>query len=427
MYIKGIENVYTDVDFKYTHFVSLYSKHTPFSTQLLNCKPERFLSLNPGSQDGEVMEFIVPRKGDLLKTIYLQMKVVPPSDSSIRLVNPFPYYMFRYFELYIGGMLIERLYPDMIQTMFTLMHTDEQSDKFTDFCGSLFVSDDTGEGDLRRRYFAPLPFYFFRNTSLSLPLCAFPDNSEVKVVARLRGKERLVTSSDFTGIDLSEFQFEDFTLPVEYCFVGDDEIRYFQSQELVYPINQTQSFVRKIPSGSATVQHQMRFINPVREFYFLIIDENILRTDGTDSIRNNYINRHNSEKTIGPGRGHHLDNLTLEFDGETILRPEVANYMFLNQTQTVLNHFNPLDPSITSKKSAFLYNYSLALDPENIVTPTGSINMSRINRQIIRMNLFNYSSDRQMIIYARSTNILRIKDGVGYLLFENAAYNNEMY
>lgn len=70
-----------------------------------------------------------------------------------------------------------------------------------------------------------------------------------------------------------------------------------------------------------------------------------------------------------------------------------------------------------------IYNYSFALDPENYL-PTGQVNMSRIINKLLTVNL-NYSTDgeREIRVYAKSYNVLRVNNGIAGMLFiDNNVY-----
>jgi hypothetical protein len=74
--------------------------------------------------------------------------------------------------------------------------------------------------------------------------------------------------------------------------------------------------------------------------------------------------------------------------------------------------------SRTPKNSSnrLFYAYSFSLYPENY-TPTGQINMSRIQNKNLKLNLYDSKHDRHIKIYAKSYNILRIKNNLAGLLF----------
>jgi hypothetical protein len=63
------------------------------------------------------------------------------------------------------------------------------------------------------------------------------------------------------------------------------------------------------------------------------------------------------------------------------------------------------------------YSYSFALQPE-VWYPTGQINLSLIKEQLLEMNLTDSPNfARQIRVYAKSYNILRVSGGITETLF----------
>jgi hypothetical protein len=105
---------------------------------------------------------------------------------------------------------------------------------------------------------------------------------------------------------------------------------------------------------------------------------------------------------------HQLTSLQLDFNNETYLDSEVADTLFLYALQPMSRH--------TRVPDIYLYNYSFALDPENY-RPTGQVNMSRIQNKLVTLNLTPSTDEREIRIYAKSYNILRIENGLAGVLF----------
>ena len=72
-----------------------------------------------------------------------------------------------------------------------------------------------------------------------------------------------------------------------------------------------------------------------------------------------------------------------------------------------------------------LYNYNFSLDPENIKQPSGAVNMSRINKQEIEMEIYNtgnpdqYYNKFDLHLYSVNYNVFRIIGGIGQITFSN--------
>ena len=95
-------------------------------------------------------------------------------------------------------------------------------------------------------------------------------------------------------------------------------------------------------------------------------------------------------------------------NGTEVLTLDMATPLFLRVLQGLENHNRCPD--------RFFYTYCFALDPEN-KQPTGSVNMTQIRRQQFDFRLRYSLLSRVLRIYARSYNVLKIKDGKARLLF----------
>ena len=187
------------------------------------------------------------------------------------------------------------------------------------------------------------------------------------------------------------------SLPVEYVFLADEEIKHIQGAKIDYVITQLQLASTIIPAGALQLSsYKLNFINPTKELYFVIQDSNVVST-------NDYYNYLNTSTG-----GQQLVNLELQFNGEDIISSTVADALYLGKVQFMNNH--------TRLPNLQIYNYSFAIDPENYL-PTGQVNMSRIMNQNIWINLTSNPNSRNIRVYAKSYNILRVQNGLAGVLF----------
>ena len=202
------------------------------------------------------------------------------------------------------------------------------------------------------------------------------------------------TTTTMYPTPLSAFQA---SLPVEYVFLADEEVKYIQSAKVDYVITQLQLASTVVPGNINSLNaYRLYFINPTKELFFMIQDKNVLAL-------NDYYNYMNTTTNT-----EQLINLELQFNGEDIISQTVADNLYLGKVQFLNNH--------TRLPNMDIYNYSFAIDPENYL-PTGQVNMSRIMNQNIWMWLTPSAFDRDIRIYAKAYNILRIQNGLAGVLF----------
>jgi hypothetical protein len=203
---------------------------------------------------------------------------------------------------------------------------------------------------------------------------------------------------------------------VEYVFLDNAEINYFMNNRLDYLITQVQlaqnrTDINDVAHGN---QYKLNFINPVKELFFVIQTANLV---SENSSWNDWFNFGNwEESTVQNPRYHQLNKLQLDFNYETIISSEVADATMMFGTQALLHHTRVPN----TESNCLVYTYSFAIDPE-LYLPTGQVNMSRIQNQLLTMHL-NPTSDPQselknIRVYAISYNVLRIEDGLAGLLF----------
>jgi len=127
---------------------------------------------------------------------------------------------------------------------------------------------------------------------------------------------------------------------------------------------------------------------------------------------------------------HHLTGIRLDFNGETILDPEDSgHFMFLYNVRNMTKKFKTSSAigatvagsdTLNNTYDPFFYSYTFA-DNSYDDNAGGQINFSRIREKLLTINLVPATSDRVLNVYVRSNNILKIKDGMGGLMFTSAS------
>ena len=253
-----------------------------------------------------------------------------------------------------------------------------------------------GAATATRLFIIPLPFYFYKTESLAIPLTSI-DKQEVQVNIKFRPLSQLVVNvtspstavpSDTKGTIVKA------SMPVEYVFLSDEEIKYLKSKQFDYVITQLQLSRFKMAAGVTSAQMLLQFVNPVKELFIVIQDS---------TVGSNLFNFTNAGKD-------QLDSLELSFNGETRISRDIASALFLRVVQPMSYH--------TKTPSRYFYNYSFALKPEDAF-PSGQVNMSRILSKLIDIKTTASTNEREVRIYAVNYNILRVNSGVAGVLFND--------
>jgi hypothetical protein len=186
------------------------------------------------------------------------------------------------------------------------------------------------------------------------------------------------------------------SLPVEYVFLSDDEMKFLSSKSFDYVISQLQVSRFTLDPGVTSAQMLLQFVNPVKEL-FVVIQDNTVGSD--------LFNFKNSD--TGSDQ---LSSLELSFNGETRLSKDIANALYLRIVQPMMCH--------TRTPTRYFYTYSFALKPEEAF-PTGQVNMSRIISKLINIKTTDSTKSREVRIYAVNYNILRVNAGIAGVLFND--------
>ena len=419
----GIQDYFLTNNPDITYFQKIYKKHTSFALETLD-NPFTGSDADFGSE----IHCEIPRKGDLIRTIYFKATLPQLNDGTIATSNigytdSIGNAMIQYADLIIGGQLVERItgeYMEIHNQLFTPDSKMRSLEYLVGTTGNLTCGNATTDNDYPRTILVPLPFYYYRHEPLAIPLCALT-RQEVEVIIKLKPLNELYirglppSSGIITPEAPPDTKLGNISLPVEYVFIQPEEQNFFKSVELNYLITQLQKSETTIKHDTGTINDgapfRLNFINPVKEMYFAFQNSNVIEQDTiTGNQTFNFLNEFNVKNS-----NTQLENLQLEFNGQPIIESEIADSNFMFALQPMLNHTR--QPKTEDKR--IFFNYSFALDPES-ADPTGQINMSRIQNQQLTLKLTGNLPDgstRHIKVYAKSYNILRIKNGLAGLLF----------
>ena len=283
-------------------------------------------------------------------------------------------------DLRIGGQVVQSLTGEQIELYNDLYVPYENQPGLKLLTGKLDTSNVFDPG---RSYFTNLPFYFYGNSELSIPVCAL-GRSDLEVAVTLLPFSNLTFVSNITSLN----QSMSMTMVVEYGFLSDSEVKWMTRNRLEYLITQSQGLSFTLSPGFSTGVFNMPFLNPVRELYIVIQNAGQAPYDFTNNG---------------------LVNLGLKLNGQEFLSRQVVDAQYLQYVQTFQKY------NVTPTRS--FYVYSFANDPMN-PRPTGQINMSRIKDISLELTVTPLASTSRLLrVYAMNYNILRIENGIAGLMF----------
>ena len=389
----GIQDIFLTGSPDITYFEQVYKKYSKFSLETIDN-----VFNNQTVNFGDTIRGTVERRGDLIRNIFFRIEL-SNLDPSVGYTNSIGNAIIEYADLIIGGQVIHRINGEYMEIFNQMFISESQQFGIGTTVGTTPTRDGLIGSPLPRTFYMNLPFYFKRDDPLAIPLCAL-ERQEVEVEIKLRPLSELVVQSSGTPPPQNASILK-VTMPVEYVFLSDDEINYYKNKQIEHTITQLQRYSEVVEPNVNMIQMRLPFINPVKELYIVVQNKSNVAPD-----QNDWFNYSNDGQ-------HQLENVKLDFNNETYLDPEVADSLFMNYIQPMNRH--------TKVPSIHIYNYSFALDPENY-KPTGQVNMSRIQNKLLTLNLTPCTDEREIRVYAKSYNILRIENGLAGVLFIDNNY-----
>jgi hypothetical protein len=237
-----------------------------------------------------------------------------------------------------------------------------------------------------RTYFVNLPFYFYQNPGLALPISAL-GRQDVEVHIIFRNLNELTPVTITPSISSQTLTA---TIITEYVYLSDPEINWFKKSQVDYVIQQCQYQTFELPSQFTSSIIKLGFINPIRELFF------ILQLDG---------------KT--PYVYSDLNSLAMNFNASEAFTADVTDSLYLNSIEP-FNHY-------TNYPTRLFYMYAFTKQT-NTPRPYGQVNFSRIRDIFIRLNTNSYVGTKQFRVIGINYNVLRVKDGLAGLMFNSGDY-----
>jgi hypothetical protein len=163
-------------------------------------------------------------------------------------------------DLKVGGQTIQSITGEYIEVWNELNVPYENQPGLQLLTGK--YDTQTSVGPPGRTYYVNLPYYFYGNPELSLPITSL-DRQDVEVWVTFNNFSNL-TSVSVTSPTLAA------TIITEYVYLSSPEIDWFKNHRLDYVISQCQYDSFQLAQGFQSSIFNLKFKNPVKELFFLI-------------------------------------------------------------------------------------------------------------------------------------------------------------
>ncbi|ADQ91248.1 hypothetical protein BpV2_081 [Bathycoccus sp. RCC1105 virus BpV2] len=426
---SGPQDAFFTDDPEYTYFIKNFQKHTNFAPFFFD------LDVEGEVEFGNTIRCTIPQnQGDLLKTVSLKVELGAidqslTNETGIGYNESIGHAMIEYAELIIGGEVIQRVPSDFLAIYSDNYVTQTKQHNLAKLIGkpplefsgtkvsNQVIGHYLGNATSDTKYFIDIPFYFYNNPELAIPLCAI-NHQEIEIVIKFREVDKCIHAINsnindpvlYTGLKLINL-IKSAKITLEMVSLDEEEKQKLSNQKIDYIITQIQENKSIIPAYVTEHKHKLELKNPIKELFFVIQTKNIDRVNAKTytpfdydlnyeiySAKSEYINYE------------HLRSLELKLDDSEIINEKTGNVINLRAIQSGIHH---------SRTQLFrrYYSYSFALEPERWY-PTGQRNFSLIKDQYLKLNLNPYNGGkRELRVLGLSYNILRVENGIAKTLF----------
>lgn len=418
---------------QYSFFKKSYRRHTNFAIETIEIAIDQNIG-NNDSKFGREMNVIIPRKGNLLHKLYLEINlrinVTNNNTTKISCAN-FVNSLIKNAQLKVGNTLI-----DSYTCQFKQMKTEllNESDTIYQETGSEggkdittiareinsaekmrgivpVISTNGATASIKtQRLIYEFDFWFTENIGSSLPLDAL-SNHDVELIFNTETINNM--RGQFTS---AELEIETLKLYGDYVMLDGEEKRRFAQSAHEYLIEQKQEFKTKTNTNLSenvlnSSNYKLEFNHPVK--YLIWAINNPGNVGVPDQGTTYFVSQTFNSKDGDDGNA---GSFTLQLNGENRTpRDHPVMYYTRFYPKLYAGNMAPLDT---------VGFYSFALNPFDN-EPSGSCNMSRIRDVNFIVSFANKNSNnnndnisnKDLFIYGVNYNVFRVTSGMGGLLY----------
>jgi hypothetical protein len=410
----GKQDVFLTGNPQVTWFKMVYRRYTNFSTE------SSIIQFDNQADFGRRITTLIPRKGDLLGPMWLEIQLPALTDSvtgkPVSYTNAIGHALIQEITLEIGEQEIDKQTGEWMEIWSNHTVTQDKLQAWNNMIGKTTgASQGNTSSDSVNMYgplylYVPLRFWFCKNPGLALPLIALQYHP-VRINITLRPLQSLfVLTTGKVPCDTTVASASITTMRMYGDFVHLDveERRRFVANSHEYLIEQVQyTPSQSIDQTATTVQIPMEFNHPIKELFWVV------QREASANVNQpfNYTNLTVGELSSQVGYQNLITTALLRLDGYDRFDIRNADYFRLVQ---------PYQHHTVIPANDFIYSYSFALRPEDS-QPTGSMNASRIDTIVLQLEMNTTvvpaRGPASVRIYALNHNVLRITEGFGGILF----------
>lgn len=388
----GLQNVVLTSNPQVSFFKKVYKRHTPFAMETIE---QHF---NESVDFGKTVKCKVSRAADLIGGVYFHFTLpalsVPSGSTYIGWTNSIGYAIIDYVTISIGGQEICKHYGIWMEIWEELTTEESKRNGTLNMIGKYEILTSLQTNALTAStYNVPLQFWFCRRPELFLPIIALQYH-DIEICLKLRPFQECVTYDGST--EPADVSITDACLYIDYVYLSEPEREFFAQKPLMYLIDQLQYNNREQLAANVTKHvSQLEFNHAVKELQWVFVE--------TDSVDNNdhfnFSRRSDIAKLMS----------TASMKTENLERFFQLNETYFRQIQPYNHH--------TRIPLKYIYCYSFAFNPEDRLSPSGTMNFSRYDNITMQFTMNTSNPAVYLYIYAISHNCLIVANGMAALAF----------
>jgi hypothetical protein len=429
---QGKQDVFLTGNPQISFFKMVYRRYTNFAVE------SQAMYFDGTANFGQRISCLIPRRGDLLGRLYLDIVLPLLTDTSdnqpVSYVNGIGNALIQEITFEVGEQEIDRQTGEWMEIWEQLTTPGSQRDALNSMLGRVdgYYTPDIIPGPASEglRLYVPLQFFFNKNPGLYLPLLALQYhpiriNITIAPLQTLFYNQNLVTNPACANTP-NPASITSMMLWGDYVYLDVEERRRFVSMSHEYLIDQVQyTPLISVTSTQTQVNIETNFNHPIKEFLFVAKRDFMNTVNEPFNYSSLAINEPLNPALLpylmsGQVRTDLIATALLQLDGYDRFQVRQAPYFRLVQ---------PYEHHTTTPVQNFIYCYSMALRPED-AQPSGTLNASRIdsvNWQITMNPILTMpptadstTSIRGPVtirVYAINYNVFRVINGFGGVLF----------
>jgi hypothetical protein len=381
---------------KFSYFKSVYRAHTNFS------KFETKNVFQSGWGFGRKATCVIEKKGDLLVGSLLALKLTATGNPLVSWINGIGNYIIKKLSFKIGGETISEMSGEYLDIFYKYYLPAGHYPNYLEMVRKIPGYREFSL--INEQYvYVPLPFWFMKKISQALPVISLGYHDLVIEIDFRDLTDCLYSTSAKSGlgslVNLSNLEIEDAYIYNSFIYLDKQERQFFlEKEEINYIIEQIQEDEYSLANGQTTRNLSLHFNHPVKELIW--------------TYRGQYfenLNRWDKYSAFDTGAGTEKSPLLtseLLFNGQQRFIKLQADYFRL--VQPVAHH--------NSSSTNYIYFYSFALHADDVL-PSGTCNFGKIDDVRLNLTLPSYITEGNIRVYAVNYNYLKIKKGMGGILY----------